>query len=109
MVEIGQIVETNLEGDVGDLLIGCGEQLAGAVDAHMVHKISERIAGCAAEKTREAALAHTEFLSQIGSGQDVTELPRDATQNRVDLIQLRIVIHALDLRSRQQAVFAATG
>ena len=50
------VVEVNLIVYVRDEAVGLHQQLAGAVDAHLVDEIGEGIAGSTPEEAREAAI-----------------------------------------------------
>lgn len=65
-VEVGHVAEADLVADVGDVVLGLHEQVAGVVDAHAVHEVGEAVAGGAVEEAAEAALTHAQFVRHVG-------------------------------------------
>src|SRR6185369_9847516 len=86
-VEARDVVEADFVADLGDVAVRLHQQLAGAVDAHLVHEIGEGVAGGAPKETREAAFGHVQLGRQIGGGQWLGQVVGDAADDRVDLVE----------------------
>src|SRR6218665_3473518 len=99
-IEIGHVVEPHVVGDAGDVVVRLHQQLAGAVHAHQVHEVGEAVAGGAAKKAREAALGHAQFLRQVRRRERFGQVVGDAADDGVDLVELGVVVLALQLRAR---------
>src|SRR5215470_7065376 len=106
-VEVGDVVEAHVVADVGDVAVRLHQQQARAADTQAVHEVDEVVSGRAAEKAREAALAHPQLHGEVAQRRRPRDVLGEPIDDAADQLERSIVITALQLRARQELVIRA--